>query len=194
MNPEKKALFDLNFGKSIEISPEAYVYMDQNFKLVHAKARELLVESGSVARYFYITVSGVQALYYINPKGEKVVLGFTFYSNPSGVYESFVRQSPSGLFLEALTDSSLIAMDQKHYEQLFELFPEFLRWRVDFIEMILFGRGRREVELTTMSAKERFDLFFDRCPPQLLTIPQKYLASYLNMKPETLSRLRALRD
>ena len=153
-----------------------------------------MVEAGNVAKYFYITMSGVQAVYLINSKGEKVVMGFSFKGNFSGVYDSFISQKPSSYFLEALTPSTLLAMSGHSYEELFERFPEFLKWRIDFMESILFGRGFREVEILTKTAKERFEAFVKRCPSELLEIPQKYLASYLNMKPETFSRLRAQRD
>ena len=59
---------------------------------------------------------------------------------------------------------------------------------------MLIGRGKREIELLTLSAEERYINFMRRCPKVLLQIPQKYLASYLNMKPETFSRLRASVD
>ncbi len=46
-------------------------------------------------------------------------------------------------------------------------------------------------EYRVLNSKERYISFMKRCPDELRIIPQKYLASYLNMKPETFSRLRA---
>jgi CRP-like cAMP-binding protein len=53
------------------------------------------------------------------------------------------------------------------------------------------GRFHREVELLTQSAEARYRAFIARRPDELLQIPQKYIASYLNMTPETFSRLRS---
>lgn len=130
----------------------------------------------------------------INNKGEKVVFGFSYEGSVSGIYDSFVTQTPSFYFMEALTVSEVIAITKEKYDELFERFPEFYRWRALFMEEILFGRGKREVEMLTLSAKERYDAFINRCPFELLQIPQKYVASYLNMKPETFSRLRSIRE
>jgi CRP-like cAMP-binding protein len=184
-------LFQANFGKVVSISDEAMQYFDATFKERSYSSRELIVEAGNVEQYFYLVVSGVQTIYLIDRKGEKVVLGFSFDGSVSGVYDSFLSEKPSQLFLEALTPSKMIRMHKQDFDQLFELFPEFLKWRINFIENIFFGRAKREIEFLTLSAKERFDIFMKRCPPQLLNIPQKYLASYLNMKPETFSRMRA---
>jgi len=153
-----------------------------------------MVEAGSVAKYFYLVVEGVQAIYIISEKGDKVIAGFSYQGEQSGVFDSFITQKPSKLFLEAITPSRLIAISKKDFEALFQEFPEFYEWEAKFLEQILFGRLDRESEIISFSAKERFDAFMKRCPPELLEIPQKYLASYLNMKPETFSRLRAMRD
>ncbi|MEP0366282.1 MAG: Crp/Fnr family transcriptional regulator [Cyclobacteriaceae bacterium] len=186
-----KYLLRDNLGRFTNISDEAYDYLLRVFQVSELKQREFLTEAGSVERYFYFVISGVQAMYVISSKGEKVVLGFSYDGSPSGVYDSFIYESPSKYFMEALTPSRLIAINKQHYDELFERFPEFKDWRINFMEAILFGRAKREVEMVTMTAKERFDAFTARCPQQLLTIPQKYIASYLNMTPETFSRMRA---
>ncbi len=157
-------------------------------------SRELITEAGRQERYFYIVEEGVQGLYLINSSGDKVVLAFSFAGSPSGVYDSFIDEKPSSLFLEALRPSRMYGLSKPHFDQLFIRFPKMTHWKAQFFESILLGRLSREVELLTMSARERYDVFVARCPPPLLSIPQKYLASYLNMTPETFSRLRSVRD
>lgn len=186
-------LFDAHFGEYVNIKPEAYAFLNASFEEKHFDMKDLIVEYGSVDHYFYFVVSGIQAIYLINGKGEKVVLGFSFGGSVSGVYDSFLYETPSQLFLEALTPSTLIRIHKKSYLELFDLFPEFKDWRIHFIEKMFFGRAKREIEFLTLSARERFEAFMSRCPSELLTIPQKYLASYLNMTPETFSRMRSAR-
>ncbi|WP_420576272.1 Crp/Fnr family transcriptional regulator [Ekhidna sp.] len=190
----KEELIQSHFGKYSQTSSEALAYLCEHFQEKEYTAREIIVEGGGLAKYFYLVQSGVQAIYIINTKGEKVILGFSFTGNISGVYDSFITGEPSNLFLEAITPTKMIGISRTDYFALFNQFPEFYQWRTHFIENILFGRLSREVEMMTLSAKERFDAFVKRCPPELLEVPQKYLASYLNMTPETYSRLRALRD
>lgn len=181
------------FGKHIDVSDEALDYLSEHFKPKKHEPRELIVEAGSVAKYFYLVVEGVQAIYLITEKGEKAIAGFSYNGDQSGVFDSYITQKPSTLFLEAPTPSHLIALSKDSFDILFQQFPEFYQWEAKFLEQVLFGRMYRETEMLTHSAKERFDAFTKRCPPELLEIPQKYLASYLNMKPETFSRLRAQR-
>jgi len=149
-----------------------------------------ITEAGRVERYFYIVLEGVQAIYILTPSGDKKVIGFSFDGSFSGIYDSFLQNTGSHYFLEALTDSRMLRMNKEQYDSLFEKYPEFNEWGRIVHQQLLIGRVQREVELITMDAKQRFDVFMERCPEKLLTVPQKYLASYLNMTPETFSRMR----
>ena len=182
------------FEPFVNVSPAVIDYLKEATELKTYSPRQLITEAGNIERYFYIVVSGTQAGYLIDRAGNKVVLAFSYPGNFTGVYDSFVTQKVSNYFVESIGESQLLALNKAGFDGLFEKFPEMMRWRLAFIEMILSGRGQREVEMLTLSASERFDHFMKRCPEELLQIPQKYLASYLNMKPETFSRMRAKKN
>lgn len=152
---------------------------------------QIITEAGTIERNFYFVLEGVQAIYILNEKGEKVVLGFSYSGSPSGIFDSFIGQQSAYTFLEALKPSKMLAISFRNYQLLFEKYPEFYVWGHHFFQHILFGRLHREVELLTLSAEQRYVAFMQRCPEELKVIPQKYLASYLNMKPETFSRFRS---
>lgn len=178
------------FGEYLEASQLHHIC--SLLKVKKYAANTCIVSKGELERYFYLVKSGVQMLCTSNQNGDKVVLGFSFSPSPSGVYDSFVTCKPSSLFFETLTDSELLLLNRRDFENLSND-PGFIHWRASFAEHVLFGRLKRELEITTLSAKERFDAFAQRRPDALINIPQKYIASYLNMTPETFSRLRAER-
>lgn len=152
---------------------------------------DLLTEAGAIENYFYFVLEGVQAVYLLNEKGEKVVLGFSYTGSPSGVFDSFSTRTSSNLFLEALKPTRVLALSYTNYQTFFQRFAGAHEWGHLFFKNILLGRLSREIELLTLDTRERYLAFMQRCPEELKVIPQKYLASYLNMKPETFSRLRA---
>ncbi len=179
----------LNAFKDAELSEEHAQEFLGLWKPVAISKHTLMTEVGKVERRFYVVIKGVQAVYLLDRKGNKVVIGFSFDGSYSGIYDSFVDREPSGYFLEALTDSELYYISPDEYDALFDKYPGFDRWGRIVHGFLLKGRVQRELEISTLTSEERFKLFMKRCPQQLRQIPQKYLAAYLNMTPETFSRL-----
>lgn len=186
---EFQQLKDSFHGVHFNVDLEAEFYPLWEEKTYDKK--EWITEAGRTESYFFYVLEGVQTVYFVNNKGEKVVIGFSYQGDFSGAYESLLNQEPSVLFVEALQPSRVLAINYTNYQKLFELSTDFNKWARLFLERILIGRGKREVELINLTAKERYINFMRRCPDVLHEIPQKYLASYLNMKPETYSRLRS---
>ena len=177
----------------VTLSDAVWEDVRRRWRFRRVKKDTMLTKVQAIEPYFYFVLSGVQRLYYPSPDGNEVVLGFTFQDNFSGVYDSFIRQTPAQCYLQALTDSELLAICFTDMNELFDRYPCMERWGRLFVQDVLFGRVQREVELTTRTAEERYRDFMRRSPAPLRQIAQKHLASYLNMTPETFSRLRASR-
>ena len=169
--------------RPLSLTPEQHSKFYKIWEEVEVPKFTFLTKEGQVERYFYVVKKGVQCVYLIDREGNKKIIGFSFDGSFSGIYDSFMKETPSFYFLETLTDSVMLRVNLENFEALFTKYPEFEHWgRVVHMELLI-GRVQREVELTTKTAKERFEIFMNRCPDQLLQIPQKYLASYLNMTP-----------
>jgi CRP-like cAMP-binding protein len=177
--------------REVRFTPELEDSFFSYWREMHFEKGAWITEAGKTEPYFYYVLGGVQAIYAIDQRGEKVILGFSYRGDFSGAYQSFLTQTPSELFLEAMLPSRMLGIRYEDYEQLFRLSPDFDRWGRKFMEGIVIGRLQRELELITDSARDRYLQFMRRCPEELLQIPQKYLDSYLNMSPETFSRFRS---
>lgn len=174
----------------VRFTPQIKDFFENNWILKSFPKSTLITSVGAYERYFYFVLEGVQALYLIDRKGDLVILGFSYAGDFSGVYHSYLKGQASDFFLEAMTDTQMLGLPLESYNYLMEHHPEFNLWGRIFHQNLLIGRVQREVELMTLNAKDRYDRFMARCPDALRTIPQKYLASYLNMTPETFSRVR----
>lgn len=194
MRPAPHEILEQFFARYITVNRALSEWLRSSFIIKEFPQHSVLTAPGQVEKYFYVVVEGVQALYISDKNGNKVILGFSYRGSPSGVFDSFIKQQASSFFVEAITPSTLMAIPKAKYDEAFQHFPEMMRWKSDFMEDILFGRISREVEMMTKSAHERYDAFMARCPADLKVIPQKYLASYLHMQPETFSRLRAIQS
>jgi len=185
---------------SIELIKKAFLPIKLNsfdharffeyWECVEFKKGDLITQQNQIERYFYVVETGIQMIYLWDKNGEKKVIGFSFDGSFSGVYDSFVKERPSNYVLEALSNSKLWRINLSDFNRSYELFPILEKWGRQVHLELLIGRVDREIELITTTAEERFTIFEERCPAPLRQIPQKYIASYLNMTAETYSRLR----
>lgn len=138
----------------------------------------------------YIVEEGVQRLYFEHD-GDEHCLGFAYGHSWSGDYDSFLAQRPGRFQVQAVTDSVLLGIDRNDLMRLYDRIPSMDRWGRLIVEELVQGRATREIELLTLSAEERYRRLMARSPHLLQLVPQKDIASYLRMTPETFSRLRA---
>ncbi|UZR93348.1 Crp/Fnr family transcriptional regulator [Chondrinema litorale] len=149
---------------------------------------EILTRVGEVEKHMYFVNKGVLRGFFVHQDSE-FTLGFSYDGDFSGIPDSFMNQVPSMYFLETLSPCEVLKTTYDKLQQAFDASREVERLSRIMAEKMLYGFSLRQVELQCMSAEERFKAFLRRSPHLLQMIPQKYLASYLNMAPETFSRL-----
>lgn len=148
--------------------------------------------AGRVEQRFYIVTKGVQRLSFPHD-GNDICVGFAYNGSWSGEYASFVSRKPARFDVVALTDSVLLGIDHADLHRLFDELKVMERFGRLILEELLVGRATREVEQLSLSAEERYDRLVERSPQLLQLVPQKDIAGYLRMTPETFSRLRRKR-
>ena len=153
---------------------------------------QLVTRFHQVEGYFYFIHRCVLRGYTLKD-GSEISYGFTYDGEFSGVYDSFLDQTPAQWQLDALVDTVGLKISFQDMMTMFDAHKSVERWGRLFNAKMLLGMGRRQLEVRNFSAEERFDRLVTQSPHILQLVPQKHLASYLGMTPETFSRLRRLR-
>jgi CRP-like cAMP-binding protein len=149
----------------------------------------IVTDFEEIEGYFYFVHEGVIRAYF--EKGiEEFNIGFSYYGEFSGVYDSFVKRKPAGYCLETLAPTNGLRISFEGLNTLYDEYKVFERWGRLFNEMILTGFDTFMKSLLADSAEERFNRLISQSPHVFQIIPQKHLASYLGMTPETFSRMR----
>jgi len=130
-------------------------------------------------------------LFVIDKNGEQINLGFGYENSLITCFQTFIEGKPSLISIEAILDTELIAISKADLMQLIHSNSEIALWYQSMLEYTLAGHIQRQVELLTLKPHERYAVFIKRSGHLINRIPLKYIASYLMMKPETLSRIRA---
>ena len=160
------------------------------FEPVSFQRKEIITREGQVQRHLYFVLEGVQRSYYVK-EGKEHVIAFTYPPSFSGIPESFMTQTPSLYFLEAITPSKMIRASRERIDQLMDEHREIERLFRIATEQWLAGFIHRHYELMAFSIEERFRAFVKRSPHLLGMVPHKHLASYLGIDPTNFSKLLA---
>ncbi len=142
-------------------------------------------------RYLFFVLSGALRIYCVDQSGEEICLGFSYVHSLAGSYPSLITGKPADFYVQALSDCELTGILWTDFVQLTEQFPNVERCRRILAEQTLLGRMEREIEMLTLSPAERYERVLKRSPHLFQYVPQKYIASYLGITPETLSRIRS---
>lgn len=149
-----------------------------------------LQEIGQPALIHYFIISGIARLYYITPEGKELNKGFYDENSMVGNLSALILNEPSRFAIETLESSIVIELDLKSFRELAYSNEGWLRVFNYCCQMMLVRNERREAELLTMSAKQRFLQFVRNFPGHLDRIPQYHVASYLGITPVALSKYK----
>jgi CRP-like cAMP-binding protein len=152
------------------------------------KRNDFLIREGAVESRLFYVIHGSMRIFYPHAD-EEICAGFAYDGNLICAYPSFIQNKPSAYYIQALAKTSLMAIDRNVFYDLFDRFPRIERaWRM-LEEEALLGKIERETEMLTFTPEERFRRLMERSAHIFQIIPKKYIASYLRMTPETLSRI-----
>ena len=173
----------------IPLSEEEEVIVCQLFKEKHYKKGTFFLAENEVCRLAAFVISGFMR-YYINDDGEEKTYGFAKPYNFSCNYESFVPQKPSAQIIQALEDCVLLTIS---YEDLL-LFYEQVRYGDRFgrlvIEQVFIQTLKDRNSFYTDSPESRYEKFISEHTDLLQQISQYHIASFVGIKPQSLSRIR----
>lgn len=178
------------FKSKVQLSDQAVEALLKKWShSVKLKRNDFLVSKGQVETNLYYVMNGSMRIFY-PVKDEEICAGFAYDHNLICSYPSFIRQQPSDYAIQALTTTSLRFIKRSDFYDLFKVHHDIeSSWRM-LEEEALVGKIEREVEMLTFTPEERYKRLMDRSPHIFQIIPRKYIASYLRMSPETLSRIK----
>jgi CRP/FNR family transcriptional regulator, anaerobic regulatory protein len=153
-------------------------------------AKAFFLNQNDMCTQMAFVEKGTLRMYYISPEGKEINVEFFFEDDFVTEYQSFLQQSPSKYFIEALTDCELTAIS---YSAIQMAYKNSFAWQ-EFGRIVAeksFTRAQQRTEsFLFYSAEERYLNLLKRRPYIFEKIPLYHIASYLGIERESLSRLR----
>lgn len=178
-------------NRFVRISDEEMEKIIPYLQVRHFNKRAIVVNSGEIDRYFNYVHTGLVRKFIVH-NNKDINLYFAVEGDIINATRSFLTQEPSEEILETLEPTTLISILAEDLDMLYDRFPAFERISRLVMADQLVRKEEWEIALLRETVRERFVNFVQKNPELLLRVPQKMLASYLNIEPETFSRLKHL--
>lgn len=150
----------------------------------------LLDKAGRVPQYHNFIVSGYMRKFYVNEKGDEVTNdlndGPRFFTS----YQHFVQQTVSNEYLQCITDCEILRISREDAERTAKTSYTQKDYTIRLFQQIQEEYRERIDDLANLTAEQRYLKFLKSSPNIIRNVPLKYIASYLGIKPESLSRIR----
>ena len=153
-------------------------------------ASDYFIRVGEVPCKIAFVHSGLFRYVYLNDKGNEFTKGIIVENFFLSSYSAMIMGKPSYFSIEALEDSQVLEIIWKDFTQLIDNDIFWIKFLLKFIEKGYIIKEKRERDLLLLDAETRYKNFLTEFPGMDQRIKQGIIASYLGIKPETLSRIR----
>ena len=150
---------------------------------------EYLIKEGQVEQSIYFIEAGAVRVFHVT-EFEEQTIRFGYEGSIITSLTSFITGKASEFYIEALRKSTVKIIQKQLLFEIVNESTETLRQYNKLLEGLIIQQMEREIDLLTESPAKRLQRVLARSPNLFQEIPLKYIASYLRMTPETLSRIR----
>lgn len=160
------------------------------FEPVIFSKNEIIEEAGRVPDYLYYIVSGYLRLFYTDENGNEIT---THINCPPGFftsYSDFINSTVSENNVASITDCELLRISKENLDRLVNESQAMKDFSISVFQQSITYNENRSRELSVLNAEQRYLKLMKDFPEIIQNVPIQYIASFLGMKPESLSRIR----
>nr|WP_321235647.1 Crp/Fnr family transcriptional regulator [uncultured Psychroserpens sp.] len=175
----------------ISLSRETYDKLYSISKLKEIKAGTKLVDIGDISKKLFLINKGVLRSYLILENGKELTKTLFTPIEFFASFTSILTNKASEFIYETLTDCHIYEINYEAFVNLCNTNIEVLKFYSRYLELLFMEGESTFIAISSMNAKERYIKLKERIPNIENLIPQYQIASYLNITPVQLSRIRS---
>lgn len=177
--------------KNISIEEEDLTTILSYFKIIKKKKHEILLSHGKVSEGSYFVNKGCLRLFFIDDNLKDVTRYIAFENQFATALVSFITNEPATETIQVVEDSELLYITHEDFRYLMTIIPVWKDFYSTYLEKAYVNNAKRLMSFTTLNASERYNQLFQINPDIVKRLPNKIVASYINISQETLSRLKS---
>lgn len=153
------------------------------------KKGEYLKVQGNIENRFFYVLDGCFRIF-IDLEDEEHTIRFAYRGNVFNALDSYVTGKPTAFYIQALRKTRVAFVSISFYERWLHSNPKYFEMWTGILKTLIIQQFEREQDLLIHSPRTRYERVLKRSPQLFQEVPLKYIANYLRMSPETLSRIQ----
>ena len=158
-------------------------------KTITIERNQFLKVKGSIDTNIYFVESGSLRIYILDDFEEQIIR-FGYSNDLIVSLDSFLTEKPSDFYIQAIKKTVVKVIPKASFIEFISQSDENKSMWIKILEDLVIQQLEREKDILNNSPKERYNRVLKRSPKLFQEIPNKHIANYLRMSPETLSRLK----
>ena len=172
----------------IQLSSSDVDFITSLFVLKTYQKNEILYEANQSLNKLYFVNEGLLKKIYLNEDGKEFIVGFALENWWESDFEAFFYQSKTNTSLIAIEKTMVLEITFTNYRLLLQKYPVIMHFFLEKAYSGSIASQNRIISTFTLDAETKYLQLIKKYPEWVKRIPKKYLASYLGLSRETLSR------
>ena len=183
-------LFFEKLDEKITLTPDQQDIIKRYLIPKKIRKNQYLLQEGDIARHAAFVEKGALRAYSVDERGAEHIIQFAFEGWTISDMYSFMTGNPATYNIDALEDSELVLISTNAQEEILKQIPEYEAYIRLQITGAYMAMQKRITSMLSMSLEERYINLTRLYPNLIQRVPQRMIASYMGLTPETLSRVR----
>jgi CRP-like cAMP-binding protein len=171
------------------ISEEDWEVFSNKFEKKTFEKNSPIITSGEVENYLYFIETGI-VRFWIEVGDNEVTFDFAFEKSFFSAYPSFLTREPTNWNIQTITPTVIWCISHANLQLIYKQTQAGEKIGRLAAENLFIAGAKRKISLLTNTPEELYLMLFDEHLQLIQNIPQKYLASYIGITPQALSRIR----
>jgi CRP/FNR family transcriptional regulator, anaerobic regulatory protein len=177
-------------SRRVLLSPADAELCREYFEPVLFPKNRIIEEEGKIPKYLYFVISGFIRLFHYNENGDEITSHINCPPGFITAYSHFINQTRSDENVECITESELLRITRKDLDFITRQSAAIKDFSILVFQQSIAYNENRSKELANLSAEQRYQKLIENYPAILHNVPIQYIASFLGIKPQSLSRIR----
>jgi CRP-like cAMP-binding protein len=178
------------FDSYVKLTDSEIEFCKPYFELNSVPKNSIVEEENRVPKHLYFITKGFMRLFYYDTNGDEITTLIVSQNRFVTSFTNFIHETKSNENLECITNCEFYKIERSKLVELIDKSENFKKLSLAIFEQSVATTQLRANDFATLTAELRYKKLVEQQPELIKNVPVQYIASYLGIKPQSLSRIR----